>query len=415
MIFIFAMFIIWISSKKHYQKSTQNYQDSQDKERLGYIKLPLLRRKTPTRQTAQYYFIIILLISNDIEKNPGPETKDINCSSCHQKTSSSNRLQCNSCDKIFHKTCIITENTNQTESIQWIGTEKNCPPNYHKKLNQRSISSDNRFSVLQNISMNSTTENGKNSTTRYRKIMQNLATNDENKLFLNELPQISSEDYIGTTYCQLCKRKFRKQTKTATCIICKHETHLKCSKISIKTTKPEEMKNTVSEEFVWTCFNCRKNEETITSKFDGKYCTENQLPEKWTEILHAKSSDKDIILHFNCRSIIKKKEELIQTINTVKPAIVFLSETWMDDSCPKGMAVPTNYTIIRKDRPEKFKQKYSKKNGGGIAILIRKGVKLKIDNNYEEIEDMRFSATISIPKLQNTTSPLFIEQTTQIY
>ena len=166
MILIFAMFLIWISSKKHYQKSTQNYQDSQYKERLGYIKLPLLRRKTPTRQTDQYYFIIILLISNDIEKNPGPETKDINCSSCHQKTSSSNRLQCNSCDKIFHKTCIITENTNQTESIQWICTEKNCPPNYHKKLNQRSISSDNRFSVLQNISMNSTTENGKNSTTQ---------------------------------------------------------------------------------------------------------------------------------------------------------------------------------------------------------------------------------------------------------
>ena len=51
------------------------------------------------------------------------------------------------------------------------------------------------------------------------------------------------------------------------------------------------------------------------------------------------------------------------------------------------MAVPTNYTIIRKDRPEKFKQKYSKKNGGGIAILVRKGIKLKIDNNYEEIEN----------------------------
>ena len=146
------------------------------------------------------------------------------------------------------------------------------------------------------------------------------------------------------------------------------------------------MKSTLPEEYVWTCFNCRKNEETITSKFDGKYCTENQLPEKWNEILQAKSSGKDIILHFNCRSIIKKKE-VIQTINTVKPAIVFLSETWMDDSCPKGMAVPTNYTIIRKDRPEKFKQKYSKKNGGGIAILLRKGVKLKIDNNYKEIED----------------------------
>ena len=377
MIFILAMFLLWISSKKHYQKSIQNYQDSQDKEKFGYIKLPL-KRKTPTRQTAQYYFIIMLLISNDIEQNPGPKTKEINCSSCHHKTTSTNRLQCNSCNKTYHKNCIVTESTNQTDSIQWICTEKNCPPNYHKKLNHRSISSENRFSILQNTSVNSNTENVTANPTKNRKTQLNPGT-DENKQLLNELPLISSEDYIGTTYCQLCKRKFRKQTKTARCIICNHETHLKCCKISTKNTEPEDI--------TWTCFNCRKNEETITAEFDKKYCTEDQHPESWKQIQQAKSPDNDIILHFNCRSIIKKKEELIQIINNIKPAIVFLSETWMDDSCPKGMAVPTNYTIIRKDRPEKFKQKYSKKNGGGIAILIRKGVKLKIDNNYKEIEN----------------------------
>ena len=111
------------------------------------------------------------------------------------------------------------------------------------------------------------------------------------------------------------------------------------------------------------------------------------MPEEWKQILDKKSKGNDIILHFNCRSIIKKKEELINIVNKIQPAIVFLSETWFDDSCPKGMAVPTNYSIIRKDRSEKFKLKYGKKNGGGIAVLIRKGVKLKIENNTSNNED----------------------------
>ena len=130
-ILILATILLWISSKNH-QKSVEYNQNYQNKHTIGYIKLPIFKRKSPIKQTAKYYFMILLLISNDIETNPGPTTKEINCSSCRQQTTSTNKLQCNTCSKIFHKTCVIKESTTKSESIQWICTEKNCPPNYHK-------------------------------------------------------------------------------------------------------------------------------------------------------------------------------------------------------------------------------------------------------------------------------------------
>ena len=91
-----------------------------------------------------------------------------------------------------------------------------------------------------------------------------------------------------------------------------------------------------------------------------------------------------IILHFNAGSVINKVDELKEVAVTMKPAAIFITETWMDDSCPKGTAVPEGYTIIRKDRSSEFKQKYGKTNGGGVAILVRNGVKITTETKMLE-------------------------------
>ena len=332
----------------------------------GYVSNSLAGTKENPNVTYDYLVYILILLSNDVEANPGPHT-NINCANCQMKTTLKNKIECNTCSKIFHKKCVITEDLTAGSKIQWICPEKNCPPNFHINSSQNFISSMNRFTILMNH------PNSKNTINNEQDTEERTLPNTEINL-LNELPRISHLDYIGNPICNMCNLHIRKNAKPLTCYKCNKKTHMKCAKTIYNKIESNELNK-------WTCTNCKTNEELITARFDKSNCAEKDMPEEWKQILNNKPKDNDIIIHYNCRSIIKKKEELMETIYKIQPALVFLSETWLDDSCPKGMAVPNNYSIIRKDRSEKFKLKYGKKNGGGIAVLIRKGVKLKIETN----------------------------------
>ena len=82
-----------------------------------------------------------------------------------------------------------------------------------------------------------------------------------------------------------------------------------------------------------------------------------------------------------------KIDELKDICNKLKPAIVCLTETWMDDTVPQNYIVPEGYLIIRKDRSENFKQRFGKANGGGVAILHRKEIKVKLKNIGDKTEE----------------------------
>ena len=71
------------------------------------------------------------------------------------------------------------------------------------------------------------------------------------------------------------------------------------------------------------------------------------------------------IHHINCRSYVKKQEEVFQYINENDPDILCITETWLDKSVPKGSHEPPGYFLIRKDRSEEFKEKYGKTGNGG--------------------------------------------------
>ena len=364
---------------------------------------------------SKYLFLLLIILSNDVQLNPGPETQNLGspikqstsnlclgnvkkkkfklannasspdippknrpernrpvkniCSTCNNKTHTTNRLTCSTCKKQFHKACIFNQNLKPNSQIQWICTERNCAPNWYKS-SQKALQTENRFSVLKHNELNDNQE----SIVTPQETHQRNKSDPVDEILLNELPRISHEDYVGKPLCNICNIYIRKNAKPLICTVCDKNTHLKCAKTIYSKFKTDETKR-------WVCSKCKTSEKLITTTFNKSACLQNDMPEEWKQILSNKPKETDIIVHFNCRSLVRKKEEFIYLINKIQPAIAFLSETWFDDSCPKGMAVPNNYTIIRKDRSENFKHKYGKKNGGGVAILIRKGVKLKTAKN----------------------------------
>ena len=91
------------------------------------------------------------------------------------------------------------------------------------------------------------------------------------------------------------------------------------------------------------------------------------------------------IFHLNPRSIVDKLENLLEFVQSNKPDLLFLTETWMDSSVPQNSHLLDGYKIIRYDRPEKFKIKYNKPgNGGGIAILYKENLIVEKYNGIRE-------------------------------
>ena len=63
-------------------------------------------------------------------------------------------------------------------------------------------------------------------------------------------------------------------------------------------------------------------------------------------------------LHWNCRSIVPKKTELLLLIEELRPHIIALNETWLTAS--QQFLLP-GYNIIRKDRDDGY---------GGVMLAI---------------------------------------------
>lgn len=67
----------------------------------------------------------------------------------------------------------------------------------------------------------------------------------------------------------------------------------------------------------------------------------------------------DRIVQWNCRSIISKKHELVHIVNTFKPFILSLSETWLK---PNYTFKIPGYSCLRNDRADGY---------GGVCLLVR--------------------------------------------
>ena len=227
-----------------------------------------------------------------------------------------------------------------------------------------------------------------------RTLLKANVTRPSNKELLKELPKIKAEDYEGKEYCGNCLRPVNKNHLAINCDKCKKWIHTKCSDCSIKRYKEYKKMKT----FNWICTGCRENEETETFEEIFNSTTriqENQLPISLEEIKMNKNEK--LIIHYNCRSISNKLDEVQEIIAEKKPIMLLLTETWLNDTHPKSYLKIPGYKSIRKDRSEHIKQNYGKDGGGGIAIIYQEHLKIKLHNklNTETDEALWFTAKLN--------------------
>ena len=95
-----------------------------------------------------------------------------------------------------------------------------------------------------------------------------------------------------------------------------------------------------------------------------------------------------LIININCRSVADKLDDLKELVYDLQPLLVVLTETWLNESHPKGLLNIKGYKSYRNDRTEDFKQRYQKTGGGGIALLHREDLKVtQIRQNDMDLEE----------------------------
>ena len=343
-------------------------------------------------RTRAAYLVILLLLAGDIHPRPGPTSEGI-CLVCKKQENNKFTLTCETCNGWSHVSC-ANKGKNQIlldKSYEWLCPNPTCFPNYHpSEENTLEKSTVNRYDLLlKPISPQ------KESRIHQKRPQVSHNKSKKQTNYMKFLPKITSKDYIGKELCNKCCKLIKEKIKIVKCKVCASITHIRCSDMSFM-----ESKNINNKKPVWSCLSCRTDEEITNEKFDILKCTEDQLPEEWKDVLKGKRKDEDIILHLNACSVVNKADEFEDISRTIKPAAMFATESWMDESCPKGTAVPEGYYVIRKDRTSEFKQKYGKKNGGGIAIFVRKGVKISIETHMNDNRNEILWCTLKLNKIK---------------
>ena len=213
---------------------------------------------------------------------------------------------------------------------------------------------------------------------RKRKLPKQRPTNDN---LFDQLTKISPEDYIGKEICKICNKVIGTTVRAISCDACDRWTHLKCSGMTSK-----EYSEHGCTDFPWSCSKCKKSDVRIEVKLDVNRLSYEQMPETNEDI--RKQWVKDfLILHYNFRSLSSKLEEFHNICNELKPSIICITETWLDNSHGPEAYIPDGYCVIRHDRSNDFQQKYRRDNGGGVAIFHKKELKIRKLANIIEPEE----------------------------
>ena len=322
--------------------------------------------------------ILLILLSNDVQPNPGPIPAVSLCELCgYELTEPENYLQCHECNRKYHFNC--TDTTHSINgSFEWICPTQNCKPNHEERHHILNLNAENSFnSLLEDQHLYNFSTNQPHS------IDLSETQENENYQSLQELPRISHEEYQGKDLCRSCSRQVKMNQQAISCDQCEMWIHRKCSDMGKKTY--DKLK--AVQYFKWVCNKCRKNETKYHEKVTGQELPENEKPNTLAEV---KGDGKDfLIININCRSIINKIEEIYHVFNEINPDIACMCETWFDESVPKQAYIPPGYKVIRHDRTEAYKQKYGKNHGGGVAIYYKDHLKVEKKTYLtEEIEEI---------------------------
>jgi hypothetical protein len=323
-------------------------------------------KKTPPEiKSKSHIMIILLIIAGDVHVNPGP---------IDETNVSNTTVVCETCHHIFQLNTTLDSNvqkTTATQSFQWICSNPSCKPNYSPRKVTDTDTVPNRYNILKNENSQTTAKPTSSSKQKKPKVKTNKASRYQEYPLLKHLTTITVKDYIGKEICRKCNTNIGCAQKAISCDSCDRWTHLKCSDMTVKNYNKNQ-----NICFSWVCNTCRKPETMKKGKLDVTKLKSEQIPisnESLLEIIQGKF----LILHYNCRSYLSKLEELYNICYNLQPSIICLTETWLDSSTGPRAFIPDGYNIIRYDRTEEFKQKYGKSNGGGVAVLFKKELKVK--------------------------------------
>ena len=411
------LLLIIVINQIHNRDKSRTIQDQQT-QNMGYSsvliglnkwkkqsKLLTLQRKN------QKYYCIILLLSGDIHPNPGPINHQGNvCLKCKKEDKNKHIVTCDTCKHWSHINCTEENQCNiekmLEESFQWICPNPICSPNHY--IGKKSFTGNGlikytspsptkakeprKKTILLNVQKNKS-----HNTNRYEisdipaeeiyKVIQRKCPKPkvQNDL-LHELTKISAKEYQGKDLCKACKEQIKGTQRALTCDLCDRWIHQKCSDMNDKIYNANRKKR----HFPWVCNICRVDDCIIDAKADITLLKAEEIPESLEMLKSSLISMKEmLILIMNSRSIVNKTEELEHICEELKPDIICITETWLDDSVPTNFCTPTGYKTIRKDRSNEYKQKYGRNKGGGIAIYYKEHLIVE-KNDYlsDEIEEI---------------------------
>ena len=342
-----------------------------------------LTRKSNFSKNPKNIILLLIILSNDVNPNPGPpksnkqETKCYTCNS--PMNNKSQYLKCTTCKHHYHLTCQkLTKSKQKADYFEWICPTRKCPPNHENALKYNHFMVQNRYTSLDQETCDidilyEETQEIVASQRETTHIPETDLTPSEllNKALFQELTPISPKDFGGKYLCRVCYKEVKEKHRAISCDLCEAWSHLKCCDMSVKLYNHFKC----LQNFEWTCTKCRKDEKPISDKIDVTQLPTDQLPDNLAQV---KASRKEIlIVHLNCRSVINKQEEIENIIHETDADLICLSETWMDDSVPLQALTPVGYKMIRKDRHHDFKQKYGKNKGGGVALLYKEQINVE--------------------------------------
>lgn len=422
---IIILLIVTINKIKKEQDKIQNSLQSPILQQYILYDLTNILLQNPKRdikklepsKTVASHLSILLIIAGDIKLNPGPQQVN-KCIQCKKVAQKETAVNCETCNGWSHLQC--TESTNHiskisTQSFDWICPNVYCKPNHQTATETILTPTPNRYQILtqkvkepkkiqtkrpakkKNVTNNQSPTTDENLFNHLPKIKAkhyignkqtqkstNRKDNHEcqtTENLLNQLTKISSDDYIGKEICRACNKTIGKVQKAISCDNCLRWTHLKCSDMTEKTYNA--CRNT---EFPWICNTCRTSEILNQEQFDVNRLIPEQMPLELTS-LSPDGPNNFLVLHYNCRSFPSKVEEIHNICRKLNPSIICLTETWLDESVCPDAHVPDGYNIIRQDRSSEFMQKYGKNNGGGVAVLHKRELKIrkiKVNSSPEE-------------------------------
>ena len=178
--------------------------------------------------------------------------------------------------------------------------------------------------------------------------------------------------------CGTCEMAVRSNHQAICCDQCSHWFHIACQGMSKATYN-----RLPCQEFAWSCNTCTLNvynssffqstievSQTPSSPSQPGSPQFHSTPQKGRQTVNV--TQPLLLLNVNCQSIIAKKAEFQELIDTHNPDIVCATETWLaghhcDGEIGDPLSFINNYEVHRRDR--------TNRQGGGVFVAVRKDLK----------------------------------------